>query len=110
MSIIEKLNISGLVETSNGLRGDQVYRIITTGLNHAQGAGFARLAQELRLTVESDRIHKVLSKISDSSALRIKNLSEMLQIPHQSTNAIMQYLKRKHLVKKLIKIFMRHMH
>jgi Mn-dependent DtxR family transcriptional regulator len=101
MSIIEKLNISRLVETSNGLRGDQVYRITTAGLNHPQRARSARLAQELRLPVESDRINKVLSTISDSSALRIKDLSEMLQIPHQSTNALMQYLKRKHLVEKI---------
>ena len=101
MSIIKKLNISRLVETSNGLRGDQVYRITTEGLNHPQRARSARLAQELRLPVESDRINKVLSAISDSSALRIKDLSEMLQIPHQSTNALMQYLKRKHLVEKI---------
>jgi Mn-dependent DtxR family transcriptional regulator len=101
MSIIEKLNIGKLVETSNGLRGEQVYRITTAGSNHPQRAGSARRARELRLPVESDRIHNVLSTISDSSALRIKNLSEMLQIPHQSTNALMQYLKRKHLVEKI---------
>jgi DNA-binding IclR family transcriptional regulator len=101
ISIIEKLNISGLVETSNGLRRDQVYRITMAGLNHPQRAHSARLAQELRLPVESDRINKVLSTISDSSALRIKDLSKMLQIPHQSTNALMQYLKRKHLVEKI---------
>jgi len=101
MSIIDKLDISRLVETSNGLRGDQVYRITTAGLNHPQRARSARLAHELRLPVESDRINKVLSTLSDSSALRIKDLSEMLQIPHQSTNALMQYLKRKHLVEKI---------
>jgi Mn-dependent DtxR family transcriptional regulator len=101
ISVIEKLNISRLVETSNGLRGEQVYRITTAGLNHPQRARSARRAQELRLPVESDRINKVLTTISESSALRIKDLSEMLQIPHQSTNAIMQYLKRKHLVEKI---------
>jgi Mn-dependent DtxR family transcriptional regulator len=101
MTIIETLKVSRLVETSNGLRGDQVYRTTTAGLNHPQRARSARLAQELRLPVKSDWIHKVLYKISDSSALRIKDLSEMLQIPHQSTNALMQYLKRKHLVEKI---------
>jgi Mn-dependent DtxR family transcriptional regulator len=101
MSIVDKLNIGRLVETSEGLRGDQVYRITMAGLNHPQRAHSARLAQELRLPVESDRINKVLSTISDSSALRIKDLSEMLQIPHQSINALMQYLKRKHLVEKI---------
>jgi Mn-dependent DtxR family transcriptional regulator len=101
MSIIVKLSISRLLETSNGLRGDQVYRITTAGLNHPQRARSARLAQELRLPVESNRINSVLSTIFDSSALRIKDLSEMLQIPHQSTNALIQYLKRKRLVEKI---------
>jgi hypothetical protein len=56
---------------------------------------------------KSDWIHKVLSEISDSRPLRMKDLSEILQIPHQSTNALLQYLKRKHLVEKLVKISMR---
>jgi len=42
----------------------------------------------------------VLSAISGSRALSIKDVTETLQIPHQSINALMQYLKRKHLVEK----------
>jgi predicted transcriptional regulator len=42
----------------------------------------------------------VLSAISDSGALRIKDVTETLQIPRKSINALMQYLKRKHLVEK----------
>ena len=34
-------------------------------------------------------------------ALRIKDVSDRLRLPHQSTNALMQYLKRKALVEKL---------
>jgi predicted transcriptional regulator len=70
------------------------------GLKHPQRARSARRAQEPRLPVESDRVRKVLSAISDSGALRIKDVTETLQIPHQSINALMQYLKRKHLVEK----------
>jgi hypothetical protein len=42
----------------------------------------------------------VLSTILDSGALRIKDVTDVLRIPRGSMNALMQYLKRKHLVKK----------
>jgi Mn-dependent DtxR family transcriptional regulator len=42
----------------------------------------------------------VLSAILDSGALRIRDVTHVLRVPHQSINALMQYLKRKHLVKK----------
>jgi Mn-dependent DtxR family transcriptional regulator len=42
----------------------------------------------------------VLSTISDSGALRIRDVTEVLGIPRKSMNALMQYLKRKHLVQK----------
>src|SRR5262245_14313513 len=35
-----------------------------------------------------------------AGGLRIKDVTETLQIPSQSINALMQYLKRKHLVEK----------
>jgi hypothetical protein len=43
---------------------------------------------------------KVLSTILDSGALRIRDVTDVLRIPRVSMNALMQYLKRKHLVKK----------
>jgi Mn-dependent DtxR family transcriptional regulator len=60
----------------------------------------ARRAQAPRLPAESDRIRKVLSAILDSGALRIRDVTDVLRVPHQSINALMQYLKRKHLVEK----------
>ena len=33
-------------------------------------------------------------------ALRIRDVTDVLRVPHQSINALIQYLKRKHLVKK----------
>jgi Mn-dependent DtxR family transcriptional regulator len=98
--ILERLIVRRLVEASEGLRGNRVYRITAAGLKHPQRARSARRAQEPRLPVESDRVRKVLSAISHSGALRIKDVTETLQIPHQSINALMQYLKRKHLVEK----------
>ncbi len=54
-----------------------------------------------RLPVHSDRVQAVLSVLSSAGALRIKDVSDRLRLPHQSTNALMQYLKRKALVEKL---------
>ena len=98
--ILESLIVRRFVEASEGLRGNKVYRITAAGLKHPQRARSARRAQEPRLPVESDRVRRVLSAISDSGALRIKDVTETLQIPRQSINALMQYLKRKHLVEK----------
>jgi predicted transcriptional regulator len=42
----------------------------------------------------------VLSVIFDSGELRIKDVTNTLSVPHQSMNALMQYLKRKRLVRK----------
>src|SRR5262249_61338539 len=53
-----------------------------------------------RPPVESDRIRQVLSAIFDSGELRIKDVTSTVSVPHQSINALMQYLKRKRLVKK----------
>ena len=41
------------------------------------------------------------SAISDSGLLRIKEVAISLNSPHQSINALMQYLKRKRLVAKV---------
>jgi Mn-dependent DtxR family transcriptional regulator len=98
--ILERLLIRRFVEVSEGPRGNRVYRITIAGLEHPQYSQSARRAQAPRLPVESDRIRQVLSAILDSGELRIKDVSNALRIPNQSMNALMQYLKRKRLVKK----------
>jgi hypothetical protein len=50
--------------------------------------------------IHSDRVRAVLSAIDDAGALRIKEVSDRLLLPLQSTNALLQYLKRKALVQK----------
>jgi predicted transcriptional regulator len=42
----------------------------------------------------------VLSAISDSGTLRIKDLADAVGVAHQSINSLIQYLKGKQLVKK----------
>jgi Mn-dependent DtxR family transcriptional regulator len=97
---LERLIVGRFVEAHQGLQSDRLYRITAAGLKHHQRSQFARHAQAPHLPVGSDRIRKVLSTILDSGALRIKDVTDVLRVPHQSINALMQYLKRKHLVKK----------
>ena len=98
--ILARLIIGRLVEAVEGLRGDRVCRITAAGLKHPQRGQVSRHAQAPRPPVESDRVRKVLSTILDSGVLRIRDLTDMLRIPRDSMNALMQYLKRKHLVQK----------
>jgi DNA-binding IclR family transcriptional regulator len=98
--ILERLVISRFVEGFEGLKGNRVYRITVAGSKHPQRGQLSRHAQAPRLPVESDRVRNVLSAIQDSGALRIRDVTNLLRMPHDSINALMQYLKRKHLVKK----------
>jgi Mn-dependent DtxR family transcriptional regulator len=98
--ILKGLIVSRFVEEFEGLQGTRVYRLTDAGDRHPQRDLSARRAAEPRLPVESDRVRKVLSTISDSGALRIRDVTELLRLPRQSINALMQYLKRKHLVEK----------
>jgi Mn-dependent DtxR family transcriptional regulator len=103
--ILERLIVSRFVEACEGFQGNRLYRITEAGMKHPQRGQSVRRAQAPRLPVESDRIRKVLSAILDSGALRIRDVTDVLRVPHQSINALMQYLKRKHLVKKTGKEF-----
>src|SRR6266446_3838878 len=98
--ILERLLVRRLIDASDGLRGGRVYRVTDLGLKHPQYIPSAARAQAPRLPVESDRVRKVLSAIFDSGELRIKDVTSTVSVPHQSINALMQYLKRKRLVKK----------
>jgi Mn-dependent DtxR family transcriptional regulator len=98
--ILESLLAARFVGSVEGLRGRQVYRMTLAGLNHPQRAPSARPAEEPRLPVESERVRNVLSAIARAGTLRGRDVAEMLHIPRQSLNALMQYLKRKHMVKK----------
>lgn len=98
--ILDGLFAKHLVAAQDGLADKIIYQITAAGLKHPQRYQGARLAHAPRLPVESDRVHAVLSAIRDARSLRIRDLSNSLQIPHASINALMQYLKRKALVQK----------
>ena len=89
-------------------QGNREYRITATGLKHPQRRHSGRQAQAPRLPVESDRVRNVLSAILDAVALRIRDVTDVLKILRETTNALMQYLKRKTLVQKSVTISMHH--
>jgi DNA-binding IclR family transcriptional regulator len=97
---LKRLIAGKFVEACEGFHGTRLYRMTAAGLKHPQRYQAARRAQAPRLPVDSDRIRKVLSAILDSGTLRIKDVADVLGAPHPSINALMQYLKRKQLVKK----------
>ncbi|MGA8078733.1 MAG: hypothetical protein WB868_15285 [Xanthobacteraceae bacterium] len=99
--ILNRLIIRRLIEAFEGLQGNREYRITATGLKHPQRRHSGRQAQAPRLPVESDRVRNVLSAILDAGALRIREVTNIVRIPRESTNALMQYLKRKDLVEKI---------
>jgi predicted transcriptional regulator len=53
-----------------------------------------------RPPVTSDRVRAVLTMIADAGSLRIKDISDSLRVPHQTINALIQYLKRKGFLQK----------
>lgn len=99
--ILDSLINRRFVAASEGLRGNPEYRITRAGLRHPQCSDCGTKAQRSRLPVESDRIRDVLAAILDAGELRIRDVTAVLGIQHQSINALMQYLKRKQLVAKV---------
>ena len=100
-TILDRLIAGGLVVVVGGWPdGGELYRFTAAGLNHPQRKQSRRKAKPPRLAVGSDRVRRVLSAISQSGTLRIRDVSEAVGLPHQSMNALMQYLKRRQLVKK----------
>jgi Mn-dependent DtxR family transcriptional regulator len=53
------------------------------------------------LKVKSDRVRSVLSYLAEQGEARIKEVRDGLAISQASMNALMQYLKRKGLVRKI---------
>ncbi len=91
----------GLVENSGTRRGKALYRLTSAGGEHFQRRNGARRAKPALLVVKSDRVRDVLSYLSDHGEARIIDVRDALGIAHASINALMQYLKRKRLVKKV---------
>jgi DNA-binding MarR family transcriptional regulator len=94
------LGKKGLVrETGQSGRGAH-YALMEAGAAHPQYRSDAKKARPVPLAVRSNRVCKVLSHLAEHGPARIRELREALSIPHDSANALMQYLKRKGLIRK----------
>jgi DNA-binding IclR family transcriptional regulator len=98
--ILGDLTAAGLVEAFKGSQGGLVFRIAAAGSKHPQYVSSARRAAPQPLAARSDRVRNVLQTISDAGALRIVEVKDLTNIPQNSINALMQYLKRKGMVAK----------
>ena len=76
-------------------RGWVLYRITSEGNVHPQRRESLARAELPPLMVRSDRSFRVLSFIAERNEVRIKEVRDELGIPHNSMNALMQYLKRR---------------
>lgn len=99
-AILEGLRGNGLVEENAEARDAPLYRVAAAGLAHPQRRGSVARADRLPAPVRSDRVFAVLSHIAACDRARIREAGDALGIPRKSMNALMQYLKRKSLVRK----------
>ena len=100
MKLLTLLGDKGLVrETGQSGRGVH-YALTEAGAAHVQYRSEARKARPVPLAVRSDRVRQVLSHLAEHGPARIRDLRDALAIPHDSANALMQYLKRIGLIRK----------
>ena len=102
---LDRLNAAAFTEVVGEFAGATLYRTTAAGKSHPQNRGDRRDAEPPHLPVYSDRVQTVLSAISEAGAVRIKDLRDRLRVPHNSVNALMQYLKRKGLIEKTDKLY-----
>jgi Mn-dependent DtxR family transcriptional regulator len=94
------LREKGLIEESGSGGGQVHYRLSAEGRVHFQRLASGQRAEPVPLKVRSDRVRSVLSYLAEGERARIKDVRDVLGISHPSMNALMQYLKRKGLVRK----------
>jgi DNA-binding MarR family transcriptional regulator len=99
-AILARLRELALIEDAGMRRGRALYRLSREGQEHVQRRPQARRAKPAPPVVRSARVRDVLSYLSDHDGLRIRDVRDGLGIAQTSVNALMQYLKRKGLVRK----------
>jgi DNA-binding IclR family transcriptional regulator len=98
-SAIDLLIEHGLAEAAGPTRHRELYRLTLAGRGHWQRRP-ARTADLPPLPVKSDRVRLVLTHLAEHGPTRTHTIGQALDIPRASINALMQYLKRKGLVRK----------
>ena len=100
MKLLTLLGDKGLVRETGQSRRGVHYSLTEAGAAHIQYRSEAKKARPVPLAVRSDRVRQVLSHLAEHGPARIRDLGEALHIPHNSANALMQYLKRIGLIRK----------
>lgn len=98
--ILDHLIELDFIRPELGLDDGTVYSLTAAGSAHPQRSTRARHAKLPPLPFRSDRVFSVLSAINELRAVRITGLGNHLRIPQDSIRALMQYLKRKEMVRK----------
>lgn len=82
---------------------ERVYRLAPAGAAHCQRRSDVRRASPPaeRRSFRSDRVRQVLHYLATNGAARTRDVGEELGIPNLSMNALMQYLKRRGLARKV---------
>jgi predicted transcriptional regulator len=91
----------GLVEEAGSIKAHTLYRLAAEGRAHFQRREPVQRAEPAPLKVKSDRVRRVLSYLGERKGARIKDVRDALGIAQASMNALMQYLKRIGLVRKI---------
>jgi DNA-binding IclR family transcriptional regulator len=99
IAALVRLKKNRLVKHAESARHSGCYSLTARGSDHFQRSDAAPKAEPIPLSVRSDRVQAVLSCL-DTGEARIRDLRDTLGIAHASINALLQYLKRKGLVRK----------
>ena len=98
--IVDELIAHGLVEDCDPMGNDSLFQLTAEGVAHVQRDPSKKQAVSQRLPVRSHRVRSVLDHLAEKGPVRAVNLAQELKISSQSMNALVQYLKRRGLVKK----------
>jgi DNA-binding MarR family transcriptional regulator len=97
---LRRLVQMAFVAENKKVDGSRRYQITKTGSLHPQYRQSGARADPPPLPVRSDRVLAVLSLLAERGFAQIIDVRDALRVPHQSINALFQYLKRKGLVRK----------
>lgn len=101
LEILKELCALGLAETAESMGKGITYRLTRIGRVHWQRKGAAPRAEPQPLPFRSARVQTVLSCLEQQGSIRTRDLAHGLGLPLQSVNALMQYLKRRQMVRQM---------
>jgi predicted transcriptional regulator len=95
----EHLQEQGLIETVGKSGASDLCKLTLAGIAHWQRNPAARRAEPPPPPLRSERIFLVLSHLERHGPTRTRDIASALGTPQPSTNALMQYLKRKEIAR-----------